>query len=142
VKRGALVLACVCVAAAGASVVASCRAKEVPSASSVNPAPQAAAHSAARPTPYPTSGPSAKRYPFRGVVTAVDPARSRITVTNEEIPNVMPAMTMSLAVRDDPRVIGLLRPGDRIEATIVMDTGGDFLEQILTKGFVPTPAAK
>ena len=84
-------------------------------------------------------GADAKRYPLKGVITAVDPARARITVDHEEIPGYMSAMTMAFPIRDDPKVIAFLRPGDRIEATLVVDGSTYFLEQVLTKGFVPTP---
>jgi len=86
-----------------------------------------------------TVGADARRYPLKGVITAVDPARARITVDHEEIPGYMSAMTMAFPIRDDPKVIAFLRPGDRIEATLVVDGSTYFLEQVLTKGFVPTP---
>jgi len=38
-------------------------------------------------------------------------------------------------------VVALLRPGDRIEARLVIDGKVFFLENVLTKGFVPTPTA-
>jgi len=84
-------------------------------------------------------GPDAKRYSLRGVITAIDPARARITVDHEEIPGYMSAMTMAFPIQDDPKVVAFLRPGDRIEATLVVDGSNYFLEQVLTKGFVPTP---
>jgi protein SCO1/2 len=52
----------------------------------------------------------------------------------------MQGMTMPFPVRDDPKVVQILRPGDRIEATLVVDGGSFWLEKILTKGFVGTPA--
>ncbi len=87
----------------------------------------------------PTVGPNAKRYPLKGVVTAIDPAQAKITVDHEEIPGYMSAMTMAFPIRDDPKVVAFLRPGDRIEATLVVDGETYFLEEVLTKGFVPTP---
>jgi protein SCO1/2 len=84
---------------------------------------------------------SAKRYTLKGVITAVDLSRPAITVAHEEIPGYMEAMTMSFPVRDDPKVVALLRPGDRIEARLVVDGSTYFLENVLTKGFVPTPTA-
>jgi protein SCO1/2 len=84
---------------------------------------------------------SAKRYPLKGVITAVDFSKPAITVAHEEIPGFMEAMTMSFPVRDDPKVVALLRPGDRIEARLVVDGPTFFLENVLTKGFVPTPTA-
>jgi protein SCO1/2 len=115
------------VGAAGA-----CRKAEVPSNAPSRPAI----------LPVPTLSPQAKRYPIKGVVTAVDPAKQQVTVQHEEIPGFMSAMTMPFPIRDDPKVIEFLRPGDRIEARLVVD-GPDnsvyFLEEVLTKGFVPTP---
>ena len=84
---------------------------------------------------------SAKRYPLKGVITAVDFSKPAITVAHEEIPGFMEAMTMAFPVRDDPKVVALLRPGDRIEARLVVDGSTFFLENVLTKGFVPTPTA-
>lgn len=83
---------------------------------------------------------SAKRYPLKGVIVAVVASKPEIVVRHEEIPGYMAAMTMPFPVKDDPKVVGLLRPGDRIEATLVVDGGAYFLEEILTKGFVPTPS--
>ncbi len=107
------------------------REAEVPSGAPAQPA-----IAVEKPAPV---GPDAKRFPLRGVITAIDPARARITVSHEEIPGYMSAMTMAFPVRDDPKVIAFLRPGDRIEATLVVDGSTYFLEQVLTKGFVPTP---
>jgi len=69
----------------------------------------------------------------------VDAARSEVTVEHEEIPGYMAGMTMPFPVRDDPQVTGLLRPGDRIEATLVVEKERYWLEKILTRGFVSTP---
>jgi protein SCO1 len=126
----------VCLGAAGLAVVAaiaSCRGRErvVP-----ENAPKRRAVYAA-----PTASPNAKRYPLRGVITAADATRSEITVSHEEIPGFMGAMTMAFPVHDDPSVVTILRPGDRIEATLVVDGPKFWLEQVLTRGFVPTPAA-
>jgi protein SCO1/2 len=83
----------------------------------------------------------ARRYPFRGIVRAVDAPKREVTVEHETIPDFMDAMTMSFPVRDDPQVFEILHPGDRVEAKLVVDGGNYWLEQILTKGFVATPAA-
>jgi protein SCO1 len=50
-------------------------------------------------------------------------------------------MTMPFPVRDDPQVTRLLRPGDRIEATLVVEKERYWLEKILTRGFVATRVA-
>ena len=84
---------------------------------------------------------NAQRYDLRGVVRSVDREKREITVEHEEIPGFMDAMTMPFAVRDDPQVFEIVHAGDRIEATLVVDGGDYWLEQLLTRGFVPTPAA-
>jgi protein SCO1/2 len=93
--------------------------------------------------PAKASAPSAnaKRYDLRGVIRGVDVAKREVTVEHEEIVGYMDAMTMSFPVRDDPQVFEILRAGDRIEAKLVVDEGDYWLEQILTKGFVPTSAS-
>jgi len=96
-----------------------------------SPAPSASA---------PPSSSGARRYPFRGIVRSVDPAKREVTVAHEAVPGLMDAMTMSFPVRDDPQVFEILHPGDRVEARLVIDRGNYWLEEILTKGFVPTPA--
>jgi len=111
--------------------MSACRKAEVPANAPSKPAIAAVAE--------PTVGPNAKRYPLKGVVTKVDPARAQVTVQHEEIPGYMSAMTMAFPIRDDPKVIAFLRPGDRIEARLVVDGDNYFLEEVLTKGFVPTP---
>lgn len=113
------------------ALMSACRKAEVPANAPSKPAIAAVAA--------PTVGPNAKRYPLKGVVTKVDPARAQVTVQHEEIPGYMSAMTMAFPIRDDPKVIAFLRPGDRIEARLVVDGDNYFLEEVLTKGFVPTP---
>ncbi len=116
---------------AAALLVGACRKAEVPAS-----APSQPAIAAIR---APTVGPDAKRYALKGVVVKTDAARKRVTVDHEEIPGYMSAMTMDFPIRDDPKVIAFLRPGDRIEARLVVDGETYFLEEVLTKGFVPTP---
>jgi protein SCO1/2 len=81
----------------------------------------------------------ARRFPLKGIVRQVDTARSEITVEHEAVPNYMDGMTMSFPVRDDPQVMRLIRPGDRIEATLVVEKERYWLEKILTRGFIGTP---
>ena len=93
--------------------VAACRKAEVPANAPSKPAIAAEAA--------PTVGPTRSAIPCKGVVTKVDPARAQVTVQHEEIPGYMSAMTMAFPIRDDPKVIAFLRPGDRIEARLVVD---------------------
>jgi protein SCO1/2 len=125
-SRAALVLSAVLLAAfAGCAKQSTGGASPSPGGAASKPAPSA----------------SARRFPFRGVVRAVDPGKREVTVEHEAIPDYMDAMTMSFPVKDDPQVFEILHPGDRLEAKLVVDGGNYWLEQILTKGFVGTPAA-
>jgi protein SCO1/2 len=92
------------------------------------------------PTPAAASA-AARRFPLRGVIRQVDVAKREITVDHEAVAGYMDAMTMTFPVRDDPQVFEIIQPGDRIEARLVVDGERYWLEEILTKGFVPTPAA-
>lgn len=83
----------------------------------------------------------ARRFPLRGIVREVDAARARVTVEHEAVAGYMEGMTMPFPVRDDPQVLKLLRPGDRIEATLVVEKESYRLEKIVTRGFVGTPAS-
>jgi protein SCO1/2 len=85
------------------------------------------------------ASPEAKRYALRGVVRKVEAEKREVTVDHETVPGFMEAMTMSFPVRDDPQVFEILKPGDRLEAKLVVDGENYWLEQILTKGFVATP---
>ena len=86
------------------------------------------------------ASPEAKRYDLRGVVRKVEAEKREVTVDHETVPGFMEAMTMSFPVRDDPQVLEILHPGDRLEAKLVVDGENYWLEQILTKGFVATPS--
>lgn len=83
----------------------------------------------------------ARRFTLKGIVREVDATHSQVTVEHEAIAGYMQGMTMPFPVRDDPQVLKLLRPGDRIEATLVVEKESYRLEKIVTRGFVGTPAA-
>jgi protein SCO1 len=59
----------------------------------------------------------ARRVEAKGVVEAVDPALKQVVIDHEEIPGVMPAMSMSFDV-GDPRLLETLAPGQSIEFTL------------------------
>lgn len=82
-----------------------------------------------------------RQFHLKGVIQRVDRARSEITVAHDSVPGFMDAMTMTFPVRDDPQVVAILAPGDKIEATLSLQGDQYWLEKILTKGFVPTPAS-
>ncbi|HEY7369190.1 MAG TPA: copper-binding protein, partial [Thermoanaerobaculia bacterium] len=110
-RRVLLLMAAVAVIAAGA-----CRKAETPAAA------------------------PAQTYALRGVVREVDVARSEATIAHEDIANFMSAMTMVFPIKDDAQVVAMLRPGDRIEATLHVEGRDFWLDKIVTKGYEPTPA--
>ncbi len=59
----------------------------------------------------------ARRVEARGVVEAVDPALRQVVIDHEDIPGVMPAMSMSFDVGDSYLLEGL-EPGQTIEFTL------------------------
>ena len=74
--------------------------------------------------------PPAKRYPLQAEVISVDAPRKLIIIKHGEIPGLMPAMTMSYAVRD-AKDIEQLHPGDRITAELVVADEKGHLEKIV-----------
>ena len=65
--------------------------------------------------------PAGKRYELEGRVVAVDSGSKTLTVAHEDIPGLMPGMTMPFLVgRGEEWVFGKIGPGDRIHATLVM----------------------
>ena len=75
-----------------------------------------------------SKSPAEQRYPLRGEIVAVNPGRKSLTVSHEDIPGFMPAMTMEFRVSDGD--LAIVKSGERIRAELVR-TGDDFhLEKI------------
>ncbi|MBZ5526633.1 MAG: copper-binding protein [Acidobacteriia bacterium] len=72
----------------------------------------------------------AKHYAISGEVISVDVAAKMITLNGEEIPGLMPAMTMSYQVAD-AKEIEKLGAGDKISADLVVAEGKSHLEKIV-----------
>jgi protein SCO1/2 len=75
-------------------------------------------------------GAAEKPYPLKGVVVSVDAGASKVIVRHQEIPGYMDAMTMPFSVAE-PRMIAELRPGDEIEAKLVVGEKSSRLEGIV-----------
>jgi protein SCO1/2 len=73
---------------------------------------------------------SPRRYPLRGVILAVDAPQHEITIKHEDIPGLMPAMTMVYKVKDD-EVLKRLRIGEQIQAELVIQHRTGRLEKIV-----------
>jgi protein SCO1/2 len=61
----------------------------------------------------------ARRVEAKGVVESVDRQLAQVVIDHEDIPGVMPAMSMSFDV-GDPRLLDTLAPGQSIEFTLEM----------------------
>jgi protein SCO1 len=71
-----------------------------------------------------------KPYPFKGIVVSVDRAREKVTVKHEAVPGYMDAMTMPFAVAE-PKILEDLKPGDVIEAKLLVGDRSSRLEGIV-----------
>jgi protein SCO1/2 len=81
-----------------------------------------------------------REYPLKGQIISVASDGMEATIKHEDIPNFMAAMTMPYRVRD-AKELEPLRPGDLIEATIVVDAdGASHLERVTKVGEAPLPA--
>ena len=78
------------------------------------------------------ANPRVMRHQLTGYVLEVRPERNTITVRNDDIPGVMRAMVMDYPVKD-AATLKELKPGDVIEATMVMDDSY-WLENIKVTG--------
>lgn len=63
------------------------------------------------------SAASKKAYTFHGKVEAVHKDSQSLTVNGDKVDGWMEAMTMDYKV-DDPSILGKLKPGDHITATV------------------------
>jgi Cu/Ag efflux protein CusF len=71
-----------------------------------------------------------RRYELKGVVQSVDKAKKRATIKHERVGDLMGAMTMPFAIKDE-KALNEMEPGDQIKATLVMTSdGGQWLEKV------------
>jgi Cu/Ag efflux protein CusF len=92
-------------------------------------APQAATPPPARSAPAPGAEQATERYSLKGKVISVDPQRREVHIAHEEIKGFMGAMTMPFQLKDE-KLYGRLKPGDLVEATLVVDGRGWRLENV------------
>src|ERR1043166_2642661 len=74
-------------------------------------------------------GGSARRYPLEGKIIAVDQGRHQLVVSHSDIPGYMPAMVMPFQIKDTNALSGLSK-GDEIAATLVVNGGESWLENL------------
>ena len=76
--------------------------------------------SACQPAATTSNSPTAKRYPFVGKVVSVNKAAKKATISHEDIPGYMGAMTMEFPIHED-WVWNDLTPGSEVHADLVVD---------------------
>lgn len=76
-----------------------------------------------------SQAPKEKRYPLTGEIISADPAKNILVVKHNDIPGVMPAMTMEFAVGAGDAAVA--KPGQRIRAELIPSDKGPWrLEKI------------
>ena len=71
-----------------------------------------------------------ERYQLKGKVVNVDKRGSTVTISHEDIPDLMEAMTMPFALKDR-RLLDQLAEGDGIQATLVVAGPHSWLENVV-----------
>jgi protein SCO1/2 len=72
---------------------------------------------------------SARFYQVRGIVRAFAPDRNTVSVEHENIPGIMPSMTMPFSVRDQKDIAGL-KIGDAISFRMTITDKDLFIDQV------------
>jgi protein SCO1/2 len=76
-----------------------------------------------------TADSSARFYQVRGIVRAFSPDRSTVSIEHEDIPGVMPSMTMPFSVKDQKEIAGL-KIDDAISFRMSITDKDLFLDQV------------
>ena len=69
----------------------------------------------------------------KGQVISIDPASKRITISHEEIPNYMTAMTMAFKVKDTA-LFARVSAGDSVQGTLAVSRSESWLESLSVIG--------
>jgi Cu/Ag efflux protein CusF len=80
--------------------------------------------------------PAAKRYHLKGKVVSIDNKSKMANIDSEAIPDFMDAMTMPYTVKPESE-LDKLKPGDAINADVVVQDEKAWLENVAVTGHVP-----
>jgi protein SCO1/2 len=83
--------------------------------------------------------PAAKQYPLTGQVLAVNATKQEIVIKHDDIPGLMPAMTMSYQV-SSPALLAGRTPGETVSATLEVRDALGRITAITHTGMAPLPA--
>ncbi len=87
------------------------------------------------------SASNGKRYELKGTVVAVDADNHQVTIAHDEIKDYMPSMTMPFSVPDES-AYAILKPGDRINAILIVDGTQSWLEELVISQESADPTAR
>jgi protein SCO1/2 len=87
-----------------------------------------------------SSAPEPRSFPLHGQVLSVADDRRQATIKHEEIKGLMAGMTMTFTVKD-PQLLSGIKPGDVIDATLVVEENGAHLSTLKKVGEAPIEAA-
>ena len=79
-----------------------------------------------------------RQYPLRGQILAVHPERQEVTIKHEDIPQFMPAMTMTYGVATK-ELFQAREPGELVSATLEVANSTGRLVAITRTGMAPLP---
>src|SRR5437763_1828644 len=88
----------------------------------------------------------ARRYQLKGTIISVDKPHKQVVIAHEAIEGLMEGMTMPYTLKDES-AFDVMRPGDKIQATLAVTTVRSWLEDpIITQTpqattSAPTPVA-
>jgi protein SCO1/2 len=82
--------------------------------------------------------PAPKQYALTGQILGVDVERRQITLKHDDLPNFMPAMTMTYPV-SSPALLDGRTPGELVSATLEVDDATGRLTAITRTGLAPLP---
>src|SRR4028119_1846997 len=82
----------------------------------------------------------ARRYELKGKVVSFNKAQQQVVIQHEAIPDFMEAMTMPFTMREDS-AFDVMRAGDAIQATLVVDDERTRLENPIITQAIPSAAA-
>jgi protein SCO1/2 len=83
-----------------------------------------------------------RHYDIKGKVVSVDRQLHEVTIAHQSIPGYMEAMTMPYAMKED-WALGVLKPGDEITATLVLEDGHSWLQEpVITEEAADAEGAK
>jgi protein SCO1 len=81
-----------------------------------------------------------KRYEFKGTVVSIDKANQSATISHEAIKDLMEGMTMPFKLKD-AWPLDVMKPGDEIQATLVMTDDSGWLEDVVVVQKTDAPTA-